>query len=177
MIRAQIETEMKKLCLIIGASALFAACGTTAPTVTPTPTVNVIRTYEYQESSARNLEPEQTMVVTPVAADLVVSETKVYHVEREAFKDVRVDASVIKDIAEFKKIALSRAARAHNADVMVGTIMDIVTEDGRLVITVSGYPARYTNFRVATTEDTDLAREAQMFKNDLGNDVVSTPVK
>ena len=55
--------------------------------------------------------------------------------------------------------------------------MAVQLEDGRLIITVSGYPARYTNFRVATTEDTDLAREAQMFKNDLGNDVVSTPVK
>lgn len=141
----------------------------------PEPRTNIIKTYEYQESSARNLEPEQTMLVSPLIADLKVSETKIYHVEREAFADVVIDASVINDISEYKKNALSRAARANNADVMVGTIMDIVTENGKLVITVSGYPARYTNFRVATTDDTELVREAQMFKNNLNEVVVSTP--
>lgn len=203
MIRAQIETEMKKLFFILALSATVVSCGRnksltvsqpvpnvvttttqviTPPTPTPKPATprpeprtNIIKTYEYQESSARNLEPEQTMLVSPLIADLKVSETKIYHVEREAFADVVIDASVINDISEYKKIALSRAARANNADVMVGTIMDIVTENGKLVITVSGYPARYTNFRVATTDDTELVREAQMFKNNLNEVVVSTP--
>lgn len=149
---------------------------TPAPVAKPEPITNIIRTYEYQESSARNLEPEQTMLVSPLIADLKVSETKIYHVEREAFADIEIDASVINNISEYKKVALSRAARANNADVMVGTIMDIVTENGRLVITVSGYPARYTNFRVATTKDTDLVKEAQLFKNNNLNEVVvSTP--
>ena len=78
---------------------------------------------------------------------------------------------------EFKKIALSRAAKANNADVLVGTIMDITTENGRLVIAVSGYAAKYKNFRNATTKDADLIREAQIFRNDLGRVIVSSSNK
>ena len=117
------------------------------------------------------------MLVSPVIADLEVSETKVYHVEREVFAESEINESVLNNIAEFKKIALSRAAKAYDADVMVGTIMDVVVEDGQLVVTVSGYPAKYKNFRVATIKDTELVREAIIFKNDLGDDVVSRPTK
>lgn len=168
---------MKKVFFAAVITALCASCAVTQPALVPTPAPSVVRTYEYQESSARNLEPEQTMLVSPVIADLEVSETKVYHVEREAFEEIEIDESVLNNIADFKKIALSRAAKAYDADVMVGTIMDIVTEDGRLVITVSGYPAKYKNFRVATIKDAELVREARIFQNDLGDDVVSRPTK
>lgn len=168
---------MKKVLFAAVITALCASCAVTQPAPAPAPSPNVVRVAEYQEFSARNLEPEQTMLVSPVIADLEVSETKVYHVEREVFAESEINESVLNNIAEFKKIALSRAARAYDADVMVGTIMDVVVEDGQLVVTVSGYPAKYKNFRVATIKDTELVREAIIFKNDLGDDVVSRPTK
>lgn len=110
--------------------------------------------YDYQESSARNLEPNHTMLLTPLIADIDVSPTKVKHVEREAFANYVVDKDVAKHIPAFKKIALSRATHAYNADVMVGTTIDVVTDQsGHIVITVSGYPAHYKNFRIGTSEE------------------------
>lgn len=110
--------------------------------------------FDYQESSARNLEPQHTMLLTPLVADLVVSPTKVKHVEKAAFSSYIVDKDVAKYVPGFKKIALSRAAHAHDADVMVGTTIDVDTDsDGHIVITVSGYPAHYKNFRIGTQEE------------------------
>lgn len=114
---------------------------------------------EYQESSARNLEPEHLMLLTPLIADLEVSPTKVRHTETESFKTIIISREVIKMMPELKKIALSRAARAHQADVMVGTTIDVETnESGRLEITVTGYPAVYKNFRNAEKEDLDIIK-------------------
>lgn len=112
---------------------------------------------EYQESSARNLEPEHLMLLTPLVADLQVASTKVQHVEREAFAKIPVTLDNLKSVSEFKKIALSRAARKHNADVLVGTTIDVATNaDGFLEITVTGYPAVYRNFRIAQKSDLDV---------------------
>lgn len=120
-------------------------------------TVQRIETVKYQESSARNLEPEHLMLLTPLVADLEVSPTKVSHTETEAFKNIIVTHKAIENISGMKKVALSRAARAYNADVMVGTTIDITTNaNGCFEITVTGYPAVYKNFRNATKEDLDI---------------------
>jgi hypothetical protein len=64
---------------------------------------------------------------------------------------------------EFKKIALSKAAKIHDADLLVGTIIDVITNDaGLLEITVSGYPAKYTNFRNATKTDIENVQAARV---------------
>ena len=122
---------------------------------------------EYQESSTRNLEPEHYMVIAPLIADLQVSPTKITFTEKEAYKKFPVTtetAKAIKEIMpELKKIALSRAAKTHNADLLVGTIIDVITNsEGLLEITVSGYPAKYVNFRNATEQDMDVVREARI---------------
>ena len=164
-----IFTTMKRLFIysFLVAGLLFTSCF-------PTQTI-VTRTYDYQESSARNLEGSHAMMVTPLVADVDVRKDKIVYVEREAFADVEVTQVVINNISEFKKIALSRAAKAHNADVMVGTIIDVTTENGRLVITVSGYPAVYKSFRNATANDIELSRDAQSVYNNLGADIISNP--
>lgn len=114
---------------------------------------------EYQESSARNLEPEHLMLLTPLIADLEVSPTKVQHTETDAFETIVITREAIKMMPELKKIALSRAARAYKADVMVGTTIDVETNaNGRLEIIVTGYPAVYKNFRNAEKEDLDIIK-------------------
>ena len=132
---------------------------------------------EYQESSARNLEPEHLMLLTPLIADLEVSQNKVTHVEVDAFASIPVTTDVIKSMPEFKKIALSRAARACNADVMVGTTIDVVTNSkGFIEITVTGYPAFYRNFRIADTTDLKVVEYARSIEEDNENaQVVEKP--
>lgn len=157
---------MKKLTVILGVAALLTSCTMQQSTTS----------YAYQESSVRILEPEQSMLLSPVMADLEVSEHKVSHIEKEAFADIIITPQVITNISEFKKIALSRAAKVHNADVLVGTIIDVVTKNNRLEITVSGYPAFYRNFRSATAADAELVRAALSVKNrNLEADVVASP--
>ena len=165
---AQNQIKMKKLSTILAVAFLATSC---AMQQTPT---NVERAY--YESSVRILEPEQSMLLSPVMADLEVSNSKVTHIEKAAFAEIRITDAVIANMAEFKKIALSRAAKAHNADVLVGTIIDIATVNKRLEITVSGYPAYYRNFRTATKADAELIKAALSVKNrDLESDIIASP--
>lgn len=147
------------------------SCTVVEPAIEPQS--KVVKTYEYSEATARNLEPEHTMLLTPLIADLNVSNKKIYHVEKDAFKDILVDKNVIANIDEFKKIALCCAAQESKADVLVGAMIKVETINQRLVITVSGYPATYKSFRNATTKDAELIRTAQIFQNSLGIEVVN----
>ncbi len=165
------KLKMKKLSTILAVAIFATSC---AMQQTPPPNVE----HAYYESSVRILEPEQSMLLSPVMADLEVSNYKVIHTEKEAFAEIRITDAVIANMAEFKKIALSRAAKAHNADVLVGTIIDVATVNKRLEITVSGYPAYYRNFRTATKADAELVQSALSVKNrDLESDIVSSPTK
>lgn len=132
---------------------------------------------DYQESSARNLEPEHLMLLTPLVADLEVSAIKVQHTEVKAFENIVITQDIIKMMPELKKVALSKAARASNADVLVGTTIDVVTNsNGRLEITVIGYPAFYRNFRKAESSDIEIVDYARKVERDNKNSrIVDTP--
>lgn len=157
---------MKRFFLTISViAAVFTSCVTTS----------VVQTTDYMESSARVLEPEQSMLLTPLIADLKVSETKIYYTETEAFANLEVTPTLLKDITELKKIALSRAARAYNADVLVGSAIDVVTKNQRLVITVSGYPAFYVNFRNAIVKDIEILKSVSKLDTKDGAAVINTP--
>ena len=128
---------------------------------------------DYKESSARTLEATHQIFTTPLVADLKITGEKVYHIEKDAFADYIVDENVVKYISDFKKIALGCAVKKYNADAFVGTVFDVVTDStGHLVITVSGYPATYTNFRNATTDDLTLIKEAERTNDNRQNKVV-----
>lgn len=117
------------------------------------------------DSNARTLEPEHNMLLMPLAADLFVSPIRITHVETRAFEhESFMDASSLskKTLDKYTTVALNRAANAHNADVIVGALIDITTIDGKLKITISGYPANYRNFRNATIDDTEVIKAIQM---------------
>lgn len=163
------------LALAVSAAAMFTGCATKTPIPTA-PIVEVIETTEYMESTARVLEPKQKMLLTTLIADLKVSAQKVYYTETEAFSKFKVTPALLKNITELKKIAVSRAASAHKADVLVGTTIDVVTKNGRLEITVSGYPAFYTKFRNVSDKDISLLKSAQSLDSKDGAEVVNAPV-
>ena len=146
-------------------AAMFTGCATT----------QIVQTTDYMESSARVLEPEQSMLLTPMIADLKVSDSKVYYVETEAFANLEVTPDLLQNISELKKIALSRAARAHKADVLVGSTIDVVTKNQHLEITVAGYPAYYVKFRNATDKDIEMQKSVRTLNTKDGADVVNAP--
>lgn len=157
---------MKRFFLTLAvATAMFTGCATT----------QVVQTTDYMESSARVLEAEQAMLLTPIIADLKVSETKVYYTETEAFTNFEVTPALLQNITELKKIALSRAARAHKADVLVGSTIDVITKNKRLEITVSGYPAYYVKFRNVSDKDVEMQKSVRTLNTKDGADVVNTP--
>ncbi len=140
---------MKRYLLFIVAIITLSSCST------------VEYVYDYYESSARLLEGSSNFIVSPTIADLEVSSNRIIHVEKDAFIDLTVTRAVIADIAAYKRLALSRAAKAHKADILVGAEIDVETIGRRLVITVTGYPATYQKFRTATDEDIKLVKDAQ----------------
>ena len=161
---------LKKLLLVI-ASAIASV------TIASAQKIDRIETsVDYMESSARYLEPSQNIMTTPMIADLQVIGASVSYTEAEAFENYEVTEALISLIPGFKSIALSRAARAHKADVIIGAMVDVITnEQGRLEITITGYPARYTNFRNATNDDIELVKFGQAVIVKGESSVLETP--
>jgi hypothetical protein len=159
---------MKRLFLVfsVAVATMFASCSTT----------QVLQTVEHMESSTRILDGEQKMLINPIIVDLEVSETKVSYTETEAFANFPVTQFLVDNyMATFKSIAISHAAKAHNADVLVGVSIDVLTKNNRLVITVSGYPAHYTKFRNAKKEDVELIKEANAIRSSNSEELITTP--
>lgn len=158
---------MKKVLFIASVAALsLASCA---------PMESVTTTLEYMESSARVLEADHNMLLTPIIADLEVSQNKITYTEKEMFANLDVTRSLLNNIVELKKIAISRAARANNADVLVGSTIDIVTKNDRIEITVSGYPAHYVKFRKAVEDDVKLLKSVYNVKTVDGTNILASP--
>lgn len=158
---------MKKILLFAVAVAFITSCSSTEYITTST-------TYDYRESSARLLEGSSNFIVTPTIADLEVSSKKVTHIEKDAFAHFVVSRSVINNIAAYKRIALGKASKAYDADILLGAEIDVETIDQHLVITVTGYPAVYKKFRNATEKDLELVRDVQEIRNS-GSVIVDAP--
>lgn len=166
---------MKRFFIYAGLAMSLASCSTL--TSTEQGSTQITQTsyeYEIQQSSARLLEPESTMLLTPLIADLEVSKSRVKYVEKDAFATTKITPALYNQLDNLKALALANAAQHYDADVMVGCTINVATVDKRLVITVHGYPAKYKNFRNATTKDTELIKAAQIFGNDTSLAPVNT---
>ncbi len=134
------------------------------------------RTTDYKESSARNLEPLHSVMVSPLIADLQITGDRIVYTEKDAFAAYAVTPDIVKFIPNFKKVALSCAARAHGADAIIGATVDVITNaEGRLEISISGYPAKYVNFRNATADDINLVQSGVNLMKQSETDILSMP--
>ena len=98
-----------------------------------------------------------TGYISPTIADLDVSKTKIS--ETETYKNTLTAEDIAENspaIEHFKNSIISKAAKKHNADVIVAPIFDIKTsEDGETIeVNISGYPANFVNFRNVKAADT-----------------------
>lgn len=141
---------MKRYLILAAAAALASSC-------------SVMRQVDYKEFSARNIEPRQDALITPMKADM------------ELTTDQRIDKTMtftlkknqpltVGFIAERKKEALAEAAQSYNADVIIGALTSVNYVDGKsgknrtLSIRITGYPARYVNFRNIDCLDSVMMR-------------------
>ena len=146
--------------------------------------------YTYAEATGRNVEPSSNAVNLPLVAEVQVLPTKIIHVETDAFKNISVSEAVRRygekfktiGIAEYKRIALARAANANNADLIVGATFEVeTTEDNHFSIKVVGYPAIYKNFHTATKKDAEILEMMNPYIQKIYYDPVlnvqSTPIQ
>ncbi|MBR5807143.1 MAG: hypothetical protein IKY24_00840, partial [Alistipes sp.] len=71
------------------------------------------------------------------------------------YDNFTVKSSNLKEIENYKKMAIYTVATKYNADTMVGALANVdTTPEGKLTITVTGYPARYVKFRTMEEKDT-----------------------
>lgn len=129
----------------------------------------------YTESSARNIEPARGVIAVPLIADLKVISNERIEPYEEIFP-YQVNAAIVNYVPSFKRTAFFNAAKKYNADALVGALIDVsTTEDGYLKISVTGYPARYTNFRNATAQDVWMKTMYEIIDNRYDNDVFMAP--
>ena len=139
--------------LIVLATIILSSCGT----------------YTYQESTARYVEPLRAGFISPVVADMTVSEKKIENtvevyaeLKKQQISDIlsadlqgRESALVL----GWKKYALAETLKKYNADDIVAptfTITPSETKINVLLITVTGHTAVYNNFRKATKNDVEM---------------------
>lgn len=159
---------MKRLFIYVGLALGLVSCVVAEPIQTGR-TTNTTYEYEYviEDASARILEPEATMLLTPLIADLEVSKQRVVYVEKDAFADKVITREMLGNLDTMKAIALANAAQKFNADIMIGCTINVKTVNKRLEITVQGYPATYKNFRNATIKDIELVESAQIYDSSV----------
>ena len=162
-------TRMKRLLLLVISFLLLAAHLSSAQTLESK--------INYKESSARTLEPNNYIFAAPLIADIQIVGDRITYTEKAAFSDYIVDENILTYISEFKKVALGRALQEYNADALVGTLFNVITnENGHIEISVSGYPAKYTNFRNVTTSELSLLRDAALhYDRDASKEAISAP--
>lgn len=111
----------------------------------------------FEEAGSRDKEPEFKVFVTPQICDV-----KFLSTEREEFGPYyfNIDGALDEaELANAKNRAVHRAMKESDADAIVAMVPHsyISAENDKvLVVEVSGYPAKYVNFRPLGTSDVDF---------------------
>lgn len=133
---------MKKFILLFAVAAFVCSCS--APKAT-----------SYSYSEYKTISPTQAVYTVPVIADLDVAKECITYAERINQNITTLTNAEVEVLASREKeVVVSNAAKANNADVIVAPTINITTDVNKnLVIVVTGYPAKYKNFRSATEND------------------------
>ena len=70
----------------------------------------------------------------------------------------------VTNIDPLKILAMNDAIKIAGADILVEPTFEIVSKNSKTTVTVTGYPASYTNFRSITMDDVPLLEVGQLQK-------------
>ncbi len=112
-----------------------------------------------EQAIARSVEPEIKVFIRPKIAEIEMLSTEKmeYGPYKFALKDPENLSQYL--IEQLKVIALFRATKEAGADILVGSLYDIYILDNdskTLYIDLSGYPAKYVNFKNIEGEDVNM---------------------
>lgn len=107
---------------------------------------------EYRQSQSRMIEPQQEVFVRPLVVDLnVITDSR--QKASWNFPEADITKMTVLDMSNLKANALYLTAQKFDADVIVAASFDIHSVKKGLEITVIGFPAKYTNWKVASKEE------------------------
>ena len=135
-----------KFTIALFATLLLASCTTTK--------------IMYEEYMNRQAEPVAiSPYVMPTVADLEISdkkETVVSSFDNDLSKRILNNT----EVEEWKNIVLTKMMKEFDSDVIVAPLFDITTSDDlkKVNVELTGYPARYTNFRNVQLADSAAMR-------------------
>ena len=114
----------------------------------------------FEESQVHMTAPELRVFVTPQVADLEMIYPGKPREEYQQFFPIKsFDSLTENDLVNFQNRALYRFAQEHNADLIIEPIFNtrISEKDPkRILVSITGYPARYVNFRPLGKNEADL---------------------
>lgn len=115
---------------------------------------------KWEHAEARKIEPQVRTFITPMIFDM-----KMLSTQRETFGpyyfplDQSIGNTYHSEILNDEKRALFRACQEADADAIIEPLFDsyVYEKDTKmLIIELSGYPVKYTNFRPATKAEIDM---------------------
>jgi len=114
----------------------------------------------FQDSETHMSQPELRVFVNPQVCDLEMIYPGKPREEYQQFFPIKsIETLSEAEFTNLKNRALYQFAQEHGADIIIEPIFNsTITERDtkRLLITVSGYPARYVNFRPLGKSEADL---------------------
>ena len=96
---------------------------------------------EKKTSQGRMVDPQSEVITAPQIAELEVSQT------------IRFDHDGTVDLQNARALALSAFQKHHDADIIVGALMNTRMTAQYIEVNIEGFPARYSKIRPATRED------------------------
>ncbi|MBR4774311.1 MAG: hypothetical protein IK010_07780 [Bacteroidales bacterium] len=109
------------------------------------------------QSQARMLETKMQAVTAPIIAELgEISATKITDTVSFAIGHIKDVNTVVAMLPELKQYAVAQYCAANGYDVIVNALFQVSTNPAgdQLLVVLTGYPAKYKNFRPATRDDT-----------------------
>lgn len=114
----------------------------------------------FQDSEVHMSQPEVRVFVTPQVADLEMVYPGKSREEYQQFFNIKsIETLTEGEFDNLKKRALYSFANEHGADLIIEPIFNSTVSEKdtkRILITVTGYPAKYVNFRPLGKSQADL---------------------
>lgn len=140
---------------LLALTALFMGCAAVSAQKSQGPKL-------WEESSARKLDPEVRVFIRPQVCDMTMLTQNRETYGPYTFEMKSFDALTNADLASFQARALFRATKEADADAVIEPMFNsyVYEKDNKvMVIELSGYPVRYSNFHPITNDEIEMVEK------------------
>jgi hypothetical protein len=116
-------------------------------------------------SQARKADVATPVYVKPLIAELKIDDSKgrvtdnwVFNADYTMYLNPKTNALDPEIFEELRKLALFKSTEKYQCDVIVAPTYNVNVTEAKAVVTVIGYPANLTNWKVSTVDDYEWLR-------------------